>query len=310
MSCAQGGFVYFGPDGHVLLINAIRNDEEAGWTIDFHKGQELKSKAVIRILHEQGRLHEVRLEKLLEYVPPGGQLFFAWIHAREFDIEDVDNQLWFVKPDDKDVLSDFIGGLGGGRVLNGAFLYAAVRDGAPLDESADAIYFPIAASPEHAEERMATILQEMSPGRQMSSDTKRYVVKRWKEALLQAVVEGNMDQVNIGFRDYLERSADGSLEVSPECWPTDQSFGETLLHKAARLGHVELVSCLLDHAADWKNRADRAAGIDESIFQGIDAHMWLVEMQTSEDKTPMELGTMTADRTPDLYQPQPCPRLP
>ena len=355
---SNGGYVYFAPDGHVLLINAIRGDNDEGWSIDFHPGQPLKSKAVVRILHEQGRLHEarssahacplrtssssphlsardssahapplsahapprapplhlhapqVRLEKLQKYKPAGGNLFFAWIHAREFDKENKEDPMWIVRPDEQDVLEGYIGGTGGGRVLNGAFLYALDTTG-----DLDAIYFPLAASPLRAEERMATSLGEMSPGRQVSHGSRQQVIKRWGESLLQAVLEGNEEAVENAFTAFADKVAEGSFEFRTEHWPKDPSFGETLLHKAARLGHVKLVSVLLDQAGEWqvteRPPPERPAytpvatpplqAQESARGGGLEFHKWLVQMQTSEGRTPMELaieakqwGTATA----------------
>jgi len=106
--------------GQVLLINAI-NLEKTGWPADFHSAKPVKSKAVIEILNEQNRLHSVSLPKLKEYAPVDPQtgkrkpLYFAWIHAREFDKEAEDATFWCAAPDEP--LEDYLGGYNSTRLL-------------------------------------------------------------------------------------------------------------------------------------------------------------------------------------------------
>jgi hypothetical protein len=101
----------------VLLVNTI-SCEERGWPADFHEAARVsdKSKAVISILHEQNRLQKVSLPELKKHAPQGKILYFAWVHAREFEKEVKNAPLWFAAPDEPP-LTDYLGGKDSTRLL-------------------------------------------------------------------------------------------------------------------------------------------------------------------------------------------------
>ncbi len=74
------------------------------------------SKRVIRILHNQHRLNPVSLDLIKkEHIPEGGKLYFAWIHAREFDKEEDEAPLICAGQDEPPL--GYIGGKDCERVL-------------------------------------------------------------------------------------------------------------------------------------------------------------------------------------------------
>ena len=117
-------------------------------------------------------------------------------------------------------------------------------------------------------------------------------IAHWHAALRQAVVENNESAVSAGFQqEFLKQAPNMEKErvvTSTDLWPKVGSSQESLLHTAAKLGHAQLTTCLLDHAREW-HRKDQLSTSSSPRNHPLEGHMWLLRSK-SDGKTAMELA--------------------